>query len=76
MQLTYQPALPSDIDAIYSFTKELIDQYEDKNQISYEKVLAWVRKKLERQTLWTRTPWNWTTCICSPPSGVMASALP
>lgn len=49
MQLTYQPALPADIDAIYSFTKELIDQYEDKNQISYEEVLAWVRKKLERQ---------------------------
>lgn len=49
MQLTYQPALPADIDAIYSFAKELIDQYEDKNQISYEKVLAWVRKKLERQ---------------------------
>ena len=49
MQLTYQPALPADIDAIYSFAKKLIDQYEDKNQISYEKVLAWVRKKLERQ---------------------------
>ena len=49
MQLTYQPALPDDIDVIYSFAKELIDQYEDKNQISYEKVLAWVRKKLERQ---------------------------
>ena len=33
---------------IFEFNKALIDAYEDKTQIDYEKVLAWVRRKLER----------------------------
>lgn len=49
MLLTYQPADASDLDALFSFNKELIDQYEDLSQIPYQKVLAWVRQKLEQQ---------------------------
>ena len=48
MLLTYQPADASDLDALFAFNKELIDQYEDLSQIPYQKVLAWVRKKLEQ----------------------------
>ena len=47
MELTYKPADGSDLDVIFHFARELIDQYEDRSQIPYEKVLAWVRKKLE-----------------------------
>ena len=49
MLLTYQPADTSDLDALFAFNKELIDRYEDLNQIPYQKVLAWVRQKLEQQ---------------------------
>ncbi|OUP26372.1 GNAT family N-acetyltransferase [Faecalibacterium sp. An192] len=49
MLLTYQPADASDLDALFAFNKELIDQYEDLSQIPYQKVLAWVRQKLEQQ---------------------------
>ena len=49
MLLTYQPADASDLDTLFSFNKELIDQYEDLSQIPYQKVLAWVRQKLEQQ---------------------------
>lgn len=48
MVLTYKPAEASDLDALFAFNKELIEQYEDFSQISCEKVLAWVRQKLER----------------------------
>ena len=46
--LEYRPAQPEDIEPLYAFNKALIDAYEDKTQIDYEKVLAWVRRKLER----------------------------
>ena len=49
MLLTYQPANASDLDALFAFNKELIDQYEDLSHIPYQKVLAWVRQKLEQQ---------------------------
>ena len=49
MLLIYQPADASDLDALFAFNKELIDRYEDLNQIPYQKVLAWVRQKLEQQ---------------------------
>lgn len=47
MNLTFAPAQPADIDTIYRFSKELIDAYEDLASIDYEKVLAWVRRKIE-----------------------------
>lgn len=49
MLLTYQPADVSDLEALFAFNKKLIDQYEDLSQIPYQKVLAWVRQKLEQQ---------------------------
>lgn len=47
MDLTFAPAEKADIDAIYHFSKALIDTYEDLQRIDYEKVLAWVRRKIE-----------------------------
>ena len=47
MNLTFAPAEKPDINAIYSFSKALIDEYEDLQSIDYEKVLAWVRRKIE-----------------------------
>lgn len=47
MEISYQPAQDSDLEVIYAFAKELIDHYEDKHQVNYEKVMAWVRRKLE-----------------------------
>ena len=49
MTLTYKKAQAEDIPRIYDLCKQLIDQYENTAQIAYEKVLAWVRRKLEAQ---------------------------
>lgn len=48
MELTYQCAQSPDIEVIYTFAKELIDRYEDKNQIDQVKVLAWIHQKIEQ----------------------------
>lgn len=45
--ITYEKACACDIEPIYSFCKQLIDAYEDIDSIDYEKVLKWVRRKLE-----------------------------
>ena len=47
MVLTYVPAEHSDAGTIFSLSKALIDAYEDTAAIDYEKVLAWVRRKIE-----------------------------
>lgn len=47
MVLTYQKADETDIEPVYQFSKALIDQYEDLQSIDYDKVLRWVRRKLE-----------------------------
>lgn len=47
MELTFSPARASDIDAIFALSKDLIDRYEDLTSIDYDKVLAWVRRKIE-----------------------------
>lgn len=49
MELTFAPAAGPDIDIIYSLSKDLIDRYEDIGSIDYEKVLAWVRRKIEKK---------------------------
>lgn len=46
MNLEYTCCQENDIDTIFLFSKELIDLYEDKNLIDYEKVLNWVRRKI------------------------------
>lgn len=48
MTLTYQKATESEIETIYALSKKLIDDYENVNNIDYEKVLGWVRNKIEK----------------------------
>ena len=47
MDLTYSPAAPSDAGTIFELCKALIDKYEDISTIDYDRVLAWVRYKIE-----------------------------
>ena len=46
MRLMYLPAAQEDVQRIYILSKQLIDDYEDVESIPYEKVLAWVKKKI------------------------------
>ena len=48
MRLSCQPALPEDVDTIFRFNKDLIDRYENIQDISYDDVLGWVRRKIEK----------------------------
>ena len=48
MRLSYQPAFPEDVDTIFRFNKDLIDRYENIQDISYDDVLGWVRRKIEK----------------------------
>lgn len=47
MELICQPASAEDVETLYRLNKELIDRYEDVGNIEYDKVLGWVRRKLE-----------------------------
>ena len=47
MDLTYAPACPADAGEIFELCKTLIDRYEDISAIDYDRVLAWVRRKIE-----------------------------
>ena len=44
--MTYSPATPADADTIFTLCKGLIDQYEDTSAIDYNRVLAWVQRKI------------------------------
>lgn len=48
MNLTYKKAQMEDFERIYELSKQLIDDYEEIENIDYEKVLSWVRKKIEK----------------------------
>ena len=48
MQLSFKPALPEDVDTLFCLNKELIDRYEDVQNIPYDDVLKWVRRKIEK----------------------------
>lgn len=48
MNITYQKATIEDIKSIYHLCKKLIDDYEEIKNIDYEKVLIWVKKKIEK----------------------------
>ena len=48
MELLFKPANIDDIEAIYLLCKNLIDKYEDKSVIDYQKVLLWVKNKIEK----------------------------
>jgi len=47
MNLVYKVSTKSDIHKIYELSKNLINEYEDIQNIDYEKVLKWVYKKIE-----------------------------
>ena len=47
MNITYQGARPEDIEPIYALCKELIHRYEQLETIDYDRVMAWVRRKIE-----------------------------
>ena len=47
MELLFKPANIYDIEEIYLLCKNLIDKYEDKSVIDYQKVLLWVKNKIE-----------------------------
>lgn len=47
MKLKYEAADARDIETLFFFNKELIDTYEDTENIEYDKVLSWVQKKIE-----------------------------
>ena len=47
MVITYTPAGKTDAALLYQLCKKLIDDYEDTTAIDYEKVLSWVKWKIE-----------------------------
>ena len=49
MMLEFLSAAEGDIPVIYEQAKDLIDTYEDITAIDYEKVLAWVKRKIEKE---------------------------
>ncbi len=49
MELTYAPALPEDVEALFAFNRELIDAYEESAAIDRDEALAWVRRKIEKK---------------------------
>ena len=48
MKLSYEPALPEDVEVIFQLSKTLIDQYENIQDIPYGEVLGWVWRKIEK----------------------------
>lgn len=48
MNITYETATAADIEPVYQLCKALILSYEDTESIDLEKVLKWVRRKLEK----------------------------
>ena len=49
MNLRFEPAGLIDLEPLFELSKSLIEQYEDLSSIDLEKVLAWVRRKLEKK---------------------------
>ena len=47
MELHFSPASEQDTDTVFGFCKDLIDRYEDLATIDYDRVLNWVRRKLD-----------------------------
>lgn len=47
MNIQYKKARTEDIESIYRLNKKLIDEYENIEDIAYDKVLHWVHTKIE-----------------------------
>ena len=48
MNISYKTSTNLDVENIYKLSKNLIDTYEDIENIEYEKVLRWIYKKIEK----------------------------
>ena len=75
MDLQYEPAGTEDIESIFQANQSMIDQYENIEQIDYQRVLAWVRRKIEThiaeyaRVLEAGTPVGY--CYCHETAGQM-----
>lgn len=47
MKLSYKKAEKEDIEKIFVWSKQLVDDYEDLECIDYDRVLKWLRRKIE-----------------------------
>lgn len=47
MNLEYKQAQSEDIEHLYELNRNLIDRYENMQSIEYDKILKWVRRKIE-----------------------------
>lgn len=57
MNITYKQATNQDVEKIYELSKALIEQYEDIASIDYERVLKWVKNKIENNVSNYKTVW-------------------
>lgn len=48
MKLHYEKAKDTDIELLYEFNRELVNRYEDMESIDYERVMQWIRQKLQQ----------------------------
>lgn len=47
MTLSYKKAEKEDIERIFLLSKKLVDDYENVDRIDYDRVLKWLRRKIE-----------------------------
>ena len=48
MNITFKPADNSDIETVYLLSKDLIDRYENIENIYYDMVLNWIKDKINK----------------------------
>lgn len=48
MNITFKPADNSDIETVYLLSKDLIDRYENIENINYDMVLNWIKDKINK----------------------------
>lgn len=48
MVLTYEAATDADIPVIFAQAKALVDAYEDRSAIDYDRVMAWMERKITK----------------------------
>ncbi len=54
MKISFCTAQQTDVEPLFSLCKGLIDAYEDVDSIDYEKVLGWVKRKIEGEIAFYR----------------------
>ena len=48
MNITFKPADNSDIETVYLLSKDLIDRYENIENINYDMVLNWIKDRINK----------------------------